>query len=212
MEVGDSTVSAESDRLPRPKYTLLGGIGYAALSTWTRTNRRRSMSLLLPGNIPVAARSLTDIENNADIAHIVGYDPADALASKTKAPYDEIVIWARPTLRRYKAVWEAAAWMGLVDDVDITDMGDVDIDHVFPRSWAKLPCYDVAYVRLFPVFLEVNRSAGGGRERLDPRAPGFKPIKMQSGIYFATDLLLRKMLNLPVGTSKDHSEMFRRRR
>ena len=115
------------------------------------------MSLLLPGNIPVAARSLTDIENNADIAHIVGYDPADAFASKTKAPYDEVVIWARPTLRRYKAVWEAAAWMGLVDEVDITDMGDVDIDHVFPRSWAKLPCYDVAYVRLFPVFLEVNR-------------------------------------------------------
>ena len=67
-------------------------------------------------------------------------------------------------------------------------------------------------MRLFPVFLAVNRSAGGGRERLDPRTPGFKPIKMQSGIYFATDLLLRKMLNLPVGTSKDHSEMFRRRR
>ena len=44
------------------------------------------MSLLLPGNIPVAARSLTDIENKADIAHIVGYDPADAFASKTKSP------------------------------------------------------------------------------------------------------------------------------
>ena len=43
------------------------------------------MSLFLRGNIPVAARSLTDIELNSEIAHIVGYDPADALASKTKA-------------------------------------------------------------------------------------------------------------------------------
>ena len=70
------------------------------------------MSLLLPGNIPVAARSLADIERNSEIADIVGYDRADALASKTKAPYDEIIIWARPTLRGYKAVWRAAAGLG----------------------------------------------------------------------------------------------------
>jgi len=50
------------------------------------------MSLMLPGNIPVAARDRADIENNGEIADIVGYDLADALASKTKAPYDEIII------------------------------------------------------------------------------------------------------------------------
>jgi hypothetical protein len=51
---------------------------------------------------------------------------------------------------------------------------------------------------------------GGGRERLDPHAPGFKPNKMKGGIYFATDLQPRKMLNLPVGSSKDRSEVFKR--
>ena len=94
------------------------------------------MSLFLPGNIPVAARSLTDIERNSETAHIVGYDPADALASKTKAPYDEIIIWARPSLRGYKAVRRAAAGMGLVDNADSIDTGSgtVDIDHVCSRK------------------------------------------------------------------------------
>lgn len=170
------------------------------------------MSLILPGNVPVAARGLDDIEKNSDVADIVGYDLADALASKTKAPYDEIIVWARPTLRGYKAVWSSAARMGLVDDADSIDtgVGTVDIDHVFPKSWAKLSGYEVGYVRLFPVWREVNRSAGGGRERLDPHAPDFTPIKMKGGIYYATDLQLRKMLNLPVGSSKDRSEFFSR--
>jgi hypothetical protein len=171
------------------------------------------MSLLLPGNIPVAARSLADIQMNSDITDIVGYGLADALASKTNAPYDEIIIWARPTLRGYKAVWRAAAGMGLVDDAERIDTGHgtVDIDHVFPKSWTKLPVYEVDYVRLFPVWREVNRSAGGGRERLDPLAPNYKPNMIKNGIYFATDLQLRKILNLPVGSTKDRSEIFKRR-
>lgn len=171
------------------------------------------MSLILPGNSPVAARGLADIERNSEIGDVVGYDLTDALASKTKAPYDEIIIWARPTLRVYKAVWQAAARQGLVDNAESIDTGTgtVDIDHVFPKSWTNLPGYEVGYVRLFPVWREVNRSAGGGRERLDPHAPGFKPNRMKGGIYFATDLQLRKMLNHPVGSSKGRSEVFQRR-
>lgn len=170
-------------------------------------------SLILPGNIPVAAESLEAIEKCSNIAYIVGYDLPDALASETKAPYDEVIIWARPTLRGYRAVWRAAAGMGLVEDASIIDtgVGTVDIDHVFPKSWSKLSCYEVSYVRLFPVWQEVNRSAGGGRERLDPSAPDYKPNKMKNGIYFATDLQLRKMLNLPVGSTKNRAETFTRR-
>lgn len=44
------------------------------------------MSLFLPGNIPVAARSLADIERNSEIAHIVGYDPADNTRVQDKGP------------------------------------------------------------------------------------------------------------------------------
>jgi hypothetical protein len=156
---------------------------------------------------------LDDIKRNSEIADIVAYDLSDALASKTKAPYDEVVIWARPTLRGYKAVWRAAAGMGLVDEASSIDTGSgtVDIDHVFPKSWTKFPGREVQYVRLFPIWREVNRRAGGGRERLDPYAAGFKPNPIRAGIYYATDLQLRKMLNLPVGSTSDRTETFKRR-
>lgn len=168
------------------------------------------MSLMLPGNIPVAASSLADIRNCAEIADIAGYGLEDALASKTVAPYDEIVIWVRPTLRGYKGVWRSAVQMGLVDDESDIDHygGTVDIDHVFPRSWAQLPEFHVSYVRIYPVWREVNRSAGGGRERRDPSSRGFKPNKMENGIYFASDLQLRKLLGHPVGSTKDRKAVF----
>jgi hypothetical protein len=47
----------------------------------------------------------------------------------------------------------AAATAGFVDAA--TEWGDnVDIDHVFPKSWANLPGSNVKYVRLFPVWLK----------------------------------------------------------
>ena len=44
--------------------------------------------------------------------------------------------------------------MGLVDNANSIDTGSgtVDIDHVFPKSWTKLPGNEVEYVRLFPVW------------------------------------------------------------
>jgi hypothetical protein len=168
------------------------------------------MSLFNPGNIPVAAASFAAIEKNAKILDINSYSRADAFASKIKTPYDEVIIWVRPSLRAYSAVWRKAAGMLLVDSADsIGD--DVDIDHVFPKSWTKLPCYKIEYVRIFPVWREINRSAGGGRERLDPKAPGYVPNELETGIYFASDLQLRKILGHPVGSTKDRSDVFQRR-
>lgn len=168
------------------------------------------MSLLNPGNIPVAAKSLAAIEKNSAVLDIGDYSRTDALASKTNAPYDEFVIWVRPSLRNYTEVWLRAARMLLLDAPE--SIGScVDIDHVFPKSWTKLPRYKIEYVRIFPVWREVNRGAGGGRERLDPQAPGYMPNELRAGIYFATDLQLRKMLGHPVGSTKDRSEIFQRR-
>ena len=168
------------------------------------------MSLFNPGNVPVAARTLADIERNSIIEEIPEYDLTDALKSKTIAPYDETIIWARPTLRKYKDVWQAASRKGWVEPLENIDTftGTVDIDHVFPKSWTKLDIYLVSYVRIFPVWREVNRSAGGGRERLDPHAPDYIPNELREGIYYATDLQLRKMLNHPPGTTKDRSNLF----
>ena len=168
------------------------------------------MSLLLPGNIPVAAKSLAAIERNGKVCSIGKYDRANALSTKTHDPYDPVVVWVRPSLADYKGVWHTAAREGLVDPA--SDFGEgVDIDHVFPRSWAKLPRYAVEYVRIFPVWGEVNRSAGGGRERWDPAAPGYTPNEHKGGIYFANDLQLRKMLGHPVGSTTDRSAVFRSR-
>src|SRR2546430_3091892 len=36
--------------------------------------------------------------------------------------------------------------------------------HVFPKSWANSPGSNLRYVRLFPVWAEINRSAGGRSE------------------------------------------------
>lgn len=168
------------------------------------------MSLFNPGNIPVAAESLAAIEKHGRIYDIGTYSRAHAFASRTKTPHDDVIIWVRPSLRNYTEVWRRAARMLLVDAAE--SIGDgVDIDHVFPRSWTKLPRYKIEYVRIFPVWREVNRSAGGGRERLDPQAPDYVPNELKAGIYFATDLQLRKMLGHPVGSTTDRSEIFRRR-
>src|SRR5262245_45746655 len=156
-------------RLPRRRRHL-------ASNDWRSgaTEQEVPMPLMNPGNIPVAARDLADIEKNSQIADIVGYVRTDALASKTNAPYDGSSPGVRPTLRGYKAVWQAAVRQGLVDAADSIDAGTgtVDIDHVFPKCWTNLPGHEVNYMRLFPVWREVNRSAGGGRERLDPHALG----------------------------------------
>lgn len=168
------------------------------------------MSLFNPGNVPVAASSLAAVERTGKLLKIGRYEHADAFASRSGVPGDDVIVWVRPSLRDYKAVWHAAARMQLVDPAD--SIGDgVDIDHVFPKSWTRLPGYTVAYVRIFPVWSEVNRSAGGGRERCDPKAPGYVPNELAEGIYFATDLQLRKMLGHPVGSTTDRTEVFARR-
>jgi len=44
-------------------------------------------------------------------------------------------------------------------------MGDkVDIDHVF-QELGRTRRSNLKYVRLFPVWAEINRSAGAGREK-----------------------------------------------
>lgn len=103
--------------------------------------------------------------------------------------------------------------MGLVDSADSIDTAPGPSTSITCSRNVGQNCRATRskYVRLFPVWREVNRSAGGGRERLDPHTAGFKPHRMKSGIYFATDLQVRKMLNHPVGSSTDRTEIFKRR-
>jgi hypothetical protein len=157
----------------------------------------------IPGNIPVAAESLEALMKIGN--PWVLRDKSQALVLVTHDPSDPCIVWASPKLKDYRSVWDAAAALGFVEPA--TEWGeDVDIDHVFPKSWANLPGSNLKYVRLFPVWAEINRSAGAGREK-DALKIGLIPIRKQ-GIVFGQELQVLKILGHPVGTASDPVSIF----
>src|SRR5262249_12507304 len=109
----------------------------------------------------------------------------------------------------YRAVWDAATAGGFVEAA--SEWGDnVDIDHVFPKSLANLPGSNLEYVRLFPVWAEINRSAGAGREKHALKF-GLLPTRKE-GIVFADELQVLKILGHPVGGAADPVSIFGTRR
>jgi hypothetical protein len=62
------------------------------------------------------------------------------------------------------------------------------------------------YVRLFPVWAEINRSAGAGREK---GALGIGLFhRRKQGIVFAEQLQVLKLLGHPVGAKADPVSIF----
>ncbi|VIO66236.1 hypothetical protein CI1B_13550 [Bradyrhizobium ivorense] len=161
------------------------------------------MGLTLPGNIPVAAESFEALLKLGD-PWPLGHQ-AQALVLVTKNASDPCMVWASPKLGTYRAIWTKASASGFVEAAD--EWGDnVDIDHVFPQSWANLPGSNVSYVRLFPVWAEINRSAGAGREKQALKA-GITTTR-EHGIVFAQELQVLKILGHPVGTVSDPVSIF----
>src|ERR1700719_751348 len=110
------------------------------------------MSLVRPDDIPVAADDLAALKRIGTPHVLRGKE--DALVLVTNDPSDPCIVWASPKLKNYRAVWDAAAAAGFVDPA--SEWGEnVDIDHVFPKSWARLPANNLKYVRLFPAWAEV---------------------------------------------------------
>jgi hypothetical protein len=161
------------------------------------------MSLVLPGNIPVAAESLESLMKIGN--PWVLRARSEALVLVTNDRVDPCIVWASPKLKDYRAVWDAASAAGFVEAASEWG-GHVDIDHVFPKSWANLRGSNLKYVRLFPVWAEINRSAGAGREKGGLKA-GVKPIR-QNGIVYAQELQVLKILGHPVGTAVDPVSIF----
>jgi len=123
---------------------------------------------------------------------------SEALVLVTKDPSDPCIVWASPKLTGQRAVWDAAAAAGFVEPA--SEWGDnVDIDHVFPKSWANLAGSNLKYVRLFPVWAEVNRGAGGGGRERDALRVGLISTRNQ-GIVYANELQVLKILGHRVGT------------
>ena len=135
--------------------------------------------------------SLTD--GTGTLAEIPGTDPSKVLAYFGPGE-GENCIWAVATYAGYRSAWDKAHKIGYVDSLSEWGL-DIDVDHLFPRSWAKHNRIETWWIRMHPVFAEVNRSAGGGRER------AVKSIEIpKDGIIYAVDMQLDKILSHPVGT------------
>lgn len=161
----------------------------------------------MPGNIPVAAEGF-DALLTLGSPWVLRSD-LQALVIVTHHPTDPCIVWPSKKLQSYVAVWDQAAAAGFVEPASAWG-AKVDIDHVFPRSWANLPTSKLEYVRLFPVWAEVNRSAGAGREKHGLRAL-MTPLRKQ-GIVYAQELQVLKMLGHPVGTASRPEEIWGARR
>ena len=166
------------------------------------------MPLFLPDDIPIAAQNFVALCAKGTPSKLPGYDPSRAFALTTEDETDRCLIWAAPALSSYRSAWNAAHGANLVDD--LSGWGsNVDVDHLFPKSWAKHSPMEIAYVRLFPVWAEVNRSAGAGRERtaLKDGLANLAPIE---GIFYSTELQVLKIIGHPVGTASDPVSIFQR--
>ena len=151
------------------------------------------MALSLP-RIPIAVASTGTLRKFGTVIEIPTIRPANACAFHGPAA-DETCVWVVSTYSDYRGAWKKAANGGLVDR--LTEWGEgIDVDHLFPRSWAKKTGIETWLLRLHPVFREVNRSAGGGREKI---CPAMQPPA--SGVIYAKGLQVMKMAGHPVGTT-----------
>jgi hypothetical protein len=161
------------------------------------------MSRGIPGNIPVAGESLDAVLTLGSPWMLRSRHQALVLVTHDSA--DPVIVWASPEMTTYRAVWAQAAAAGFVEPA--SNWGpQVDIDHVFPRSWAMLPSTNFAYVRLFPVWAEVNRQAGAGREKHGLQV-GMIPTR-RSGVIYAQELQVLKILGLDVGTVTNPATLY----
>lgn len=170
----------------------------------------------LPNDIPVAVRHLSALTLLGELCRIGDRPMSDAVAVKTSdvvgSGADEkplYYIWASPRLRSYRGVWNDAAEEKFVDDIS-TWGPNTDIDHLYPKSWAAAFENTMSHVHLFPVWREVNRSAGGGREKkaLEALRSGAARPVFQKNIVYADELQVLKLLGHPVGTSSEPESIF----
>jgi len=162
----------------------------------------RRTGLEMPTDVAVAATSRHALAKLGRLNGIARYDPRTALVLWPRAA-GGAEVWAAPESKSYRRIWAAAAQAGAVSNLEEYGPG-TDVDHVFPKSWARKHG-EITHVRLFPVWGEVNRSAGAGREKHELSLPGPGP-KAVGGLIFARDLQLMKMLGHPVG-SANHPEI-----
>ena len=162
----------------------------------------------IPRGIPIAAVDATALQSLGAVMSVSSFRGTEVLALWPWDRDDEPSVWVDPSFRNYVGAWRAAARSGVVEDSEAFGRR-VDIDHVYPKSWAVVDGMQMGWVRLFPVLAEVNRSAGGREKRLLDGFRG-KPERLGS-IVFARELQVLKLLGHPVGTFRTPERLGGRR-
>jgi hypothetical protein len=159
-----------------------------------------TMAITLPRGIAIAAADTTALDTLGTLMNVSSFGASEVLALWPRDRRDEPSVWVNPTFANYVGAWNAASREAIVDPRRDYGPG-VDIDHVYPKSWAVVPGMQMEWVRIFPVWSEVNRSAGS-REKWLLQEYRSKPIKL-GRIVFATELQILKLLGHPVGTTSN---------
>ena len=161
---------------------------------------RKKTGLKLP-RIPVAAESIDALKSIGRVTLVEKY-PNDALIFrpfKTKSDATKSV-WCKASLKHYRKAYQAATDQDDSGELQPIKFGNgilsdfVDVDHVYPKSWANQNKFSHYWIMMYPVMSEVNRSAGSSIEKryFDSYSQGQKPAH---GIIWALDYQIMKMLS-----------------
>lgn len=164
---------------------------------------RAKMALKLP-DIPIATANPFCLQRLGRVSKIPGAKFRNAFAFAEDVDGFRSV-WCRVEYRNYRRAWERAAIANLVDP--LSDWGEhIDVDHLIARHIARARKLSGWFLRLHPVYREINRSAGAGRERCN--AEQRLPWSKRSGTIFAGELQVLKGLSHPVGTNSFPETLF----
>ncbi|WP_290576792.1 hypothetical protein [Ketobacter sp.] len=149
------------------------------------------------------------------LAKVSGFE-GDAVIVRPKVTKNDGVktVWCKVSCDRYRDAYVAATGQKEGEGIQPLDDNNnvfaycADVDHVYPRSWARQNGYDDYWLMLYPVMGNVNRSAGASIEK-----NGFKHYSSRQvpahGIIWAVDYQIMKMLNHPVYEEKAAVKLFK---
>ncbi len=156
----------------------------------------------IPDDIPIAVTDHRSLSRFGAVFKIVGVCMAKACVLKETQDGMRSV-WCALDYKYYRDALKKASEQGLVDS--LADWGAcIDADHLASRAVARKLNLNGWFLRIHPVYAEVNRSAGASREKA--ASGSTKTAKKILGnrvgdVIFAGELQFLKIIGHPVGTA-----------
>jgi hypothetical protein len=165
--------------------------------------------ILLPDDVPVATADRRCLTRFGTVFDIKGIDPKNACVLVENSDGTRSV-WCAREYSGYRSACEKAAEQKLVDS--FAEWGAcIDADHVAARTVSSALKLNGWFLRIHPVFAEVNRSAGASREKIAARSrtKAKELLGRRTGdVIFANELQILKMIGHPVGTAANPEIIF----